>query len=107
MACLAKPNTARVQSVPVPSAAIRNPLWALVIGDEDLAERARKRQRAPLIPRRKGRRFPGFQSDSEFRPQGFWISVIRRPSLKIETVPVDCETQRAIAWVIEVMPAAA
>ena len=35
------------------------------------------------------------------------MSVIRRPSLKIETVPVDCEMQSATAWVMAVMPAAA
>ena len=37
------------------------------------------------------------QRESAVRPQGFWMSVISRPPLKIETVPVDCETQSAIA----------
>ena len=39
------------------------------------------------------------QSPSPARPRGFWMSVSNRPRRKIETVPVDWETQRAMAWV--------
>ena len=40
-------------------------------------------------------------------PRGFWMSVTSRPRRKIEIVPVDCETQRAMASVVTVITAAA
>src|SRR4051812_5513391 len=41
------------------------------------------------------------------RPRGFWMSRISRPRLKMETVPVDWETQTAIESVVTVIAAAA
>ena len=49
----------------------------------------------------------GPHSPSVPRPRGFWMSRISRPRLKIETVPVDWETQTAIESVVTVIAAAA
>ena len=40
------------------------------------------------------------QSSTESPARGFWMSVTSRPCRNIEIVPVDCDTQSAIAVVV-------